>query len=263
MKYSFVLTYYKRPVQFYNSLLSYRHHYHDRSDYEIILGIDMKNNKTDRRLVQEILDQFSDLKINPFIFDATDAETDTNSVRILNACVKRSSGEYIIITGPEMFHVTNILSGLDKIFDKDPDEYVVCACGIPSQKSVIVNSFNEFINNYQIIDWYQHSIKRNKQFTWCTALKKEIFWRIGGGDERYARGIGYEDVSFILRARCAKLNIVSIDYLYVIHQLHETNSEYFGKEKAAEKLRKNLIIYATEHNKAEELGLCQCGKTYI
>ena len=59
IKYTFVMPYYRRGVQFYNTLASLRYYYGDRNDWDIVIVEDSKNDDQLSSLVK----LFDDIKI--------------------------------------------------------------------------------------------------------------------------------------------------------------------------------------------------------
>ena len=125
MKYSFLFPYYKRE-SFKSTLISFLHHYSGRDDYEVIVIEDIVNHETPEhheKLLQ-IIDEFKD-RIK--IVLCLDTLKSYNSAKKYNIGFKSSSGQFIILSNPETFHVANILNGLDGEFEKNPNNYIICS----------------------------------------------------------------------------------------------------------------------------------------
>lgn len=221
MKYSFLMPYFKRVKQLHNTLASFVHHYAGkRADYEIILLEDVKNvrDEQDHEQFTEIVRAFSSLmNIVPV---KTDYENCHNPAPLFNlGAITMAKGKFLIITNPECFHKADVLSGLDEEFAKDESSYVVCSCASIVSYNFWIKDFFEF--KYSHHRWYQHSEYRNAMYHFCSAISKENYTKVGGFDESYRDGIGYEDNDFIETIKKAKIPIVTRDDLLVLHMQHE------------------------------------------
>ncbi len=110
----------------------------------------------------------------------------------LNRAVARSKGEIIVLTGPEVIHRARILAVMrDKLGQLGPKGYVGAACWGGQW-------------------WYCHStlmpapetVGRTKMpegaaLHFCSMLYREFFDDVGGFDEQYRDGQGYEDNDFL------------------------------------------------------------------
>ena len=191
------MPYYNRANQLYNTLSSFSYHYKDRDDYEVVIIEDGKTVKEEARH-DELLTVIKcfDLHIN-INHIQTDYEDCWNPAPLICDGVEASSGEFLVLTNPEVLHKSNILYALDGEFMKDKDTYVVCAC-----ENVKINRYYEDIEDintfkYEHIMWYQHSEHRNRMLHFCTAISRDNYNKIGGFDRRYMYGAGVEDVDFL------------------------------------------------------------------
>jgi len=246
MKYSFILSYYKRPIQFHNSLVSFRHFYKYRDDYEVIVVADIKNTEKDISEVREVISNFPNIKFSFSIFDAPGAKTDLTHARLLNEGVRRCNGEYIIISMPEIFHTANILGAFDRFLSKNPNPYIVCSCLADPAVHKKIEKFEDF--KYTKGQWYQHPVNRNKGIYFLGCVKKDFYWTIGGSNELYADGLGHEDTSFRLRVFRSGIEVITPgEELLTVHQWHDHHFTLFGKEVALEKEKKNTIFSKKEY----------------
>lgn len=232
MKYSIILPYFDRIPQLEKTLQSYMDFYGNRDDVEIIIIEDMKQNPTQTRDLFNILDSFLKLKL---VYFRSSAEMAHSPATAFNEGANLASGDYLIITNPECRHELDILSELDKEFDKNPDQYVVCAC-----KAVDKND--------KFFRWYQHSEHRNRMYHFCTAIPREHYFKIQGFDERYTIGISYDDNAFIDSIIKSGITIKTRDDLIVTHLWHhKTRPKNFR-----ELLNRNKQIYSQSKNKGQK-----------
>jgi predicted glycosyltransferase involved in capsule biosynthesis len=137
------------------------------------------------------------------------------------------------------------------------NNYISMACYSVNKRITL----KETIENFKIlpqqsvsayIGWYNHSKYRPVHYHFCAALTKRNLNILGGFDERYAMGIGYEDNEFIDRVKRLNLEMVIADDVPVIHQWHPkvydlVNSKYldlYGKNALLHKqTKKESIIH--------------------
>ena len=228
VKYSILLPYYHRPDQFKRTLQSFVDLYSDRNDYELIIIEDQKQTEKQSLELEELFYQYKRQIF--FIWIKSQAKNAYNPAQAYNEGAYIARGRYFVLTSPECMHTTDILSGLDEEFDKDPQAYVICAC-----QSLKADGSKHM--------WYQHSEFRNVNYHFCSALLRESYFnRVGGFNEQYTQGYGYDDNSFLLRVQNASIKIVNRDDLLTHHLWHEKvrpatykqllkrNSDLFAKE---------------------------------
>ena len=222
-----IVPYYKRAPYLHNTLLSFRHFYKDRNDYEVVIVEDIKNrnNPEEHEQLDKVINSFPDINI---MWLVNGHKKIRNPCIHFNAGVKKCNGEYLLITNPECLHEVDILSGLDEIHKQDR-MYVVCGCKNMDTNLDYPESYQDVTFNAPTIKkdrkdrailWYQHSKSRNRMLHFCTSISKKEYMNIGGFDEAYAGGVAYDDDDFIKTVQYNKLNIVCRDDLVVVHQHH-------------------------------------------
>jgi GT2 family glycosyltransferase len=219
MKYSIIMPYFNRAPQLYNTLVSFHHHYRERGDYEVVLVVDNKTREDLgqwRELMQVLVPPPFGVPIRLFISPILNSY---NPAEAFNYGVLRAQGSYIVLTSPEIFHVTNILRGLDGFFDITPRAYIVCACESGKDIPLKIKNFHEFRYTHHM--WYQHSKHRNLRYHFCSALRRSIYEVVGGFDKRYALGIAYDDNDFRETIKAAGVPIIVTDDLLTVHMEHE------------------------------------------
>ena len=239
MKYSILMPYIRRAGQLHNTLISFEQHYvSQKNDFEVIIVEDEKNflDQREHNSLVRILDYFRGWMNIKHLHISN--RNQYNPAPLFNIAAQEASGEYFIITNPECFHQTNILKGLDEEFNKNPDVYVMCACESRKGCNHFIAAFDELKGEHHA--WYQHSIHRNAQYHFCSALSKDNWNRIGGFDERFGDGIGYDDDDFRDTVKHAGITVVTRDDLLTIHIQHEKSDRPPGHRRL---LRKNEELY--------------------
>jgi hypothetical protein len=132
--------------------------------------------------------------------------------------------------------MSDILGGLDGIFEASKNVYVACAC--LSVRHFEVNSLDDFKTGikYRTIEWYQHSEHTPRKLNFCTAISRENYDRIGGFDENYANGYARADDDFVRLIEEARIPIVQRDDLLTLHIEHPREYEISWQEMQ-EKMR--------------------------
>ena len=216
MKYSIIMPYHKKRT-LHNTLLSYVHHYADRKDFEVLVMEDCKNiaDRDEHRALLAILNQFERKLYIRHV--ETQFENSYSPSRIFNAGAKVATGDFIVLTNPECFHMSNVLAGFDRELHKNPAAHIVAAC-FNTDNNTPVKKFSDFKPIRKI--WLQHSKHLNRGLFWCSVLSKALYDKVGGFDEGYAAGFGREDVDFVRMVKAAGIKVVACDDILVVHQNH-------------------------------------------
>ena len=225
MKYSIIMPYYNREKQLETTLISFRAHYHMRSDFEVVIPLDPKHE--------------GELNIDfDFPIRLIKSEWDkniSNPAPLFNEGANAARGQYFVITNPECFHATDILGELDNIFHADENSYVVCACKALKE-------------NGDFYLWYQNTKAhgRNLCYHFCSAISRFNYFRHGGFDEDFAHGWSYEDDAFrdnLLRQK--NVHFVVRDDMVVVHQWHSKSRPVDYRDRLCE----NKKIYERKYKR--------------
>jgi len=73
--------------------------------------------------------------------------------------------------------------------------------------------------------WYTHETINPRPFHFCSCITKDNLYDLGGFDERFAKGIAYDDDEFVKRISRKKLNISFCNDPFVFHQFHYSNEK--------------------------------------
>lgn len=138
-----------------------------------------------------------------------------------NFGVSRARGEYIALSNPETLHRTPILEAMrDEI--KDSDTYVTASAWCADANK-----------------WHAHSsiVKKpevskyvpDAQYHFMSMMKRELWDKIGGFDEDYRLGAGYDDPDLVRRLHRAGAKFVHRDDLVVEHVRKGAHAEWEPK----------------------------------
>jgi GT2 family glycosyltransferase len=237
MKYSIIMPYHRRAGQLHNTLVSFCHFYGKRDDFEVVIVEDRKNreNPVDNATLRKVIKDFKgNLEIKLIQSDWGEY----NPAPLFNDGADYASGEFFVITSPECMHRSDVLGGFDEEFMDNPEAYVVCACESAQNSRLYIESYINF--NYQHHRWYQHSVYRPTRYHFCSALSRDSWREIGGFDERFGKGIAYDDNDFKKSIEKAGLIFRDRDDLLVVHIEH-------GRE------RRGIPDYTAKHRRNREL----------
>jgi hypothetical protein len=231
MKYSIIMPYWNRETLNY-TLSSYAYLYKNRTDYQVIIIEDIKNKTNDlyHRRLTEIVDKYKNrMELHQFTY----YEYGYNPAPLYNYGVFLSSGDYMVLTNPECVHLKDILSIYDQRISKNEKPvYMVSAC---------VNAMNMNANTIIVPTyWYEHPVYRIRNIHFCSCIPKKLYNIIGGFDEAYKHGIGFEDVDFINKIKSHGSRIIPGCGL-VMHIDHD-RSHWADSDK----YNKNRTIYNTK-----------------
>jgi glycosyltransferase involved in cell wall biosynthesis len=226
-KISIVTAYYNRKELFYRTLKSIEKS--KFKDFELIVVDD--GSSSEHRL-EEYLSEFSFLKI---IRIEPKDKWYVNPCIPFNMGIRAAVGEIIILQNPECLHVHDVLTYVNENL-KENDYLTMSTFSLDNQNTKILpqyvenNTVMQFISTLpqyiatvsaeEYIGWYNHSKYRPVYFHFCAAMTKKNMQKLNGFDERFAKGIGFDDNDFIQRIDRLGLNKIIVDDITVLHQYH-------------------------------------------
>lgn len=231
---SIVTPYYNRKRLFIETLKSIAKSAY--KDFEVI-AVDDASIEDER--IEDLITEFPFLKVIRL------EEKDKwyfNSCIPFNIGIAKADGDIIMLQNPECLHVHDVLAYIATAVNND--NYITMSAyslnkelteNLPSQidKADFINYFKslpqQLLRDY--VGWCNHSKFRPCYFHFCVALTKKNMKILGGFDERYADGTGYEDNDFVDRVGKLELKKIINDDVSVIHQWHPivydiTNPKY-------------------------------------
>lgn len=246
MKVSIVMAYVNRKPQFYETLKSIVKTKHD--NFEVIVVDDCS---VDEHRLENLLEEFPFLKI--IRLELKDRWY-INPCVPFNHAIRAANGDVLILQNPECLHVhdiikyvadtindTNYISfstyGLDKKLSEELIKH--------NQNNTVVDFFKSlpqksYSGDYTI-GWYNHSIYRNTYYHFCSAITKLNMNKLNGFDERFANGVGFDDVEFLHRVRLLNLNVILENNLSVIHQFHDYICHTVSNAGQLQNINRNIL----------------------
>lgn len=145
-----------------------------------------------------------------------------------NTGVAMSNGEIVVLSCPEILHEKPVLEQMATELERlGPDGYVLASAWCPESKA-----------------WHCHSSVQvpdcppGTGIAFCGAMHRELFERVGGFEESYRDGAGYEDRDLIRKLVKAEAKFVIRDDLVVVHPKTGASIKW-----GTEKFCRNEMIY--------------------
>ena len=209
--------------------------------------------------------------VNNFSFDINLIRINPEDKKHINPCVpfniafKNARAERIIIQNPECVHVGNVLQSVKEILNKNEYHTFSCWAADETESREIIKHPTESldihidntIKKYQpkschmIGDsngWYNHFQIRPVCFHFASCIMKEDLLDLGGFDERYSDGVGYDDNEFLLRTRRKGMKISIVEHPLVVHLWHGVGN-YINK---TDKYELNKLLFENVTEKEED-----------
>jgi glycosyltransferase involved in cell wall biosynthesis len=220
---SIITAYFNRKELFHRTLKSMAKSAY--KDIEVI-AVDDASRKEER--LEDLMEEFPFLKV--VRIEAHD-KWYCNSCIPFNIGISMAIGDIIVLQNPECIHIGDVLDYFAK--NSNEENYLTVATySIDEQMTKELPErfarpdFMEYFHSlpqqesYLSVGWYNHKIYRPVYYHFCVALSKGNMKLLGGFDERFSYGPGYEDCDFVNRIKRMELQISITENVFVIHQWH-------------------------------------------
>lgn len=253
---SVVTAYYNRKKLFVRTLDSMKPYY-GKIDFEVIVADD-GSDESER--LEDLQSEYPFLRV---IRLEKENKWYKNPCIPFNVAFSEVKGDKVIIQNPECYHFGPILEFVDKNLKQN--HYLSFGCFSLDKentnndslftnkghiKDLILENDKTFVKNGDL-GWYNHSKHRPEAYHFCAAMTKKDLYDLGGFDERFANGVGYDDDEFIWRIKAKKMQIDFIDECVVLHQNHYNYSE--NKSETAEIIEQIKKTYKRNKKIFEEI----------
>lgn len=159
----------------------------------------------------------------------------------LNPCIAFNTGfaqvdtDIVIIQNAENIHVGNIV---DHVYRNAKHghyfNYATYSINEKTTKTIHNGNVGHLLSSIEdkpnVVwgenGWYNHPVHRHCRAHFCSAIMREDLYDMGGFDERFYDGLGFDDNEFLTRIEKKGLFIHDIVYPFVIHQHH--NPHFVG-----------------------------------
>jgi len=244
---SVVMSYYNRLPQFLatlNSLTDFK--------FENLEVIVVDDGSDEEHRLEEAVKSWTSFQLKL-------ARLEPENKKYCNPCVpfqigfRLVEGEITIIQNPECMHIGNILQYVWN--NAKNNDYLTFAAFSAdpelSKKLLKTKSFNgrmKYLKNLgtksasidgQFNAYYNHSIYRPMYYHFCSAIMTRDLLDLGGFDQRYAKGVGYDDDEFRYRIGLKGMNMKIVDEPFVVHQYHKG----FCGQQDFKPIQNNYFLY--------------------
>ena len=203
------MPYYNRRNLLYNVL-----RYMNYSDETIIVD----DGSSKEHEVYDFKDTFPNLNIRIIRLDRDSRWR--GAAIAYNIGFSEATGDVILINSSECVHLGDILGYVKN--NLQPKSYMAFSSYAATPE---INSLIDSGNLDRVLRtdscWHSHSTHYTL-IPYCAAISKEDMDILGGYDERFVKGVGYDDYEFIDRVKNLGLNTQLIDNPCVVHQWHPT-----------------------------------------
>lgn len=217
------------------------------TDYEIIIVDDFSR---DGQRAVLLLDEFKGLNLKIISLNQLwGTKTHYNPCVAYNVGFRHASGNKIILQNPECFHAGDILDYVESNLAEG--RYITFNCyALDIEDTYTLHrggyisfSLTEIAGSTKSC-WYNHHILRPVAYHFASAITRSDLDKLGGFDEAFANGVGFDDDEFLHRIRHGLgLPVEIVENPMVLHQWHEnsfpnTNMEHVESNRKLFELTK-------------------------
>lgn len=154
-----------------------------------------------------------------------------------NVAVKKSQGRIIVLTSPEVINSSTNVENIINSFNEDQNKFIlgwIDEIKVENIKEIQIQNYN---NNFMKLysesfpELNGASCKPNKfkpENYFLGSMLKEVYCKIGGMDEEFMAGIGYEDNEFANRCINNNIKIILNENIVGLHLYHSRSYQSMG-----------------------------------
>jgi glycosyltransferase involved in cell wall biosynthesis len=209
---SLILPYWNRQAAIERSLALMSEHYRDLQ-FEVIVVDDGSPEPFKAPQVQFILR----------VIRLPDKSEPRNPCVPYNIGASAASGDFIALSNPEILHETPVLSAmLSQLVELGPKGYVLAAAWCPDTQRWHCHSTHKRPDRGDVGSF----LPAGADYHFLTLMHRALWDEIGGFDEDYREGAGYDDPDLVLRLKRAGAIFCLRDDLVVEHTRREARADW-------------------------------------
>lgn len=212
-----------------------------KSPFELIL---VDNGSRD-----EIPNYFHNLQKNQSNVTVITNQSNVGFPKGVNQALRKAKGKYVLIGNNDTVVTPGWLEKMIEHLEKDPKNGLVGPIsnnisGLQIDKEASYQTMDEMLRYAQNITQKNRAVIQEfpRLAFFCTLIKREVFDKIGGLDERFSPG-NYEDDDFCMRAQVAGYKAHILRYIF-IHHYRSRSFAGDGNDAYRERLQTNRKKFA-------------------
>lgn len=242
------MSYFNRRAQFLRTLTSIQES--NYSNVEVIVVDDGSESK--HRL--EDIEGIKLIRVEP------EDKTYINPCVPFNKGFSKATGDIIILQNPECIHIGDIIThAVENItdnnyipygcysFDESNTNEIPLKVDAKSMQEIVtrINKLPQIQPKTGDCGWYNHNTIIPTSYHYTAAITKRNLDILGGFDERFAHGIGFDDDEFLARVKHLGLKVeIPNNMPIALHQWHYTNGGFEAQANTDWSLfHKNRILF--------------------
>lgn len=234
---SIVAAYYNRIPQLTYTLRCM--HQTSVKDFEMIIVDDFSG---DYEKLCDLQKDYPFLKIVKMA-DKVSEKNYANPCVPFNVGFKEAKGDIIVIQNPECCHVGDVLGTcVQHINDSNYLTFACYSLNNPETEELHKSSKYTVQNRSVTSDgdsgWYNHPTYRPVGYHFTSCITKKNLDKLGGFDQKYANGHGWDDNEILVRIQRLGLTVSFVENPYVVHQFH-----YGGKIDTSKIKQDNRALF--------------------
>jgi glycosyltransferase involved in cell wall biosynthesis len=252
-KISIVTSYFNRKKELWRTLKTIEKS--SFKDFELIIVDDGSDY---RQRIEDLAEEFKFIRLKRI--EPKDKQW-VNPCIPFNMGIAMAQGDIIILQSPECLHMGDVIDFVDN-HSKD-NQYLVFACYSLSQKSSNNLESVDFNLSLQDIEssatgaiggfttsscdtagryntWFSHPTYRYCLYNFLVAVSTKDMLDLGGFDERFAYGLGFDDTDLVARILKKNMDIKLVAKPFCLHQFHASVLEQAPDFRAREVKNKKL-----------------------
>lgn len=175
-------------------------------------------------------------------YDLPDKDEALNPCVPFNYGVARGIGDIIVLSSPEIIHITPILTRLTDLLGDN--EYRAAAVWDVERKMFLCDTVHSILRHKAN---GRAPKPKNAGLHFCAALTKKTFLAVGGYDERYREGQAFDDNDLLWRLHKHGIKFSIHDDLLVEHHQTKTQWPKNGHASNAKLFHDTWHEYIREH----------------